>query len=111
VREALSQNEAKLREAESLSRQYSSLTLAFERLKSDYNRERLTVIKPLMRRIYRGGGAVLRRLGLSAFLERIRPLIPTPDGIPAWLGVKPDINKPVLRILGPVDKRDSQIAA
>lgn len=49
------------------------------------NRERLTVLQPIYRHVWRTGGRALRRVLPPAWVERLRRQLPVPGGIPRAL--------------------------
>lgn len=51
--------------------------------------ERMTILKPLYRRLYGFGGRQLRRVMPAPLVDRLRRHLPTPGGIPARLSFTP----------------------
>ncbi|MCV2865291.1 glycosyltransferase [Albidovulum sediminicola] len=52
-------------------------------------KEKQTVLRPIYRRLYRGGGSLLRNLLPAAQVDRIKRLLPHPEGIPVALSMVP----------------------
>ncbi|SDE42194.1 hypothetical protein SAMN05421538_106193 [Paracoccus isoporae] len=51
--------------------------------------ERMTILKPIYRRLHRQGGHVLRRLLPQSAFDRLKRALPYPGGVPAYLAYAP----------------------
>ena len=67
------------------------LAKEFEQILLDSNEQKLAVIRPLYRNIYRMTGLALRTFFPSAFVESLKKIAPNPDGVPKRLTYKPKI--------------------
>ncbi len=80
---------AALRECAALRRERAQTERRAEDLARLAQKEMLTVFRPIYRRLYRFGGTTLRRLLPPAGVERVKRVLPHPDGIPRALATAP----------------------
>ncbi len=64
-----------------------------EVLLASYQKERLTVLRPIGRNVYRRAGPLLRRALPADWVDAIKRLAPDPDGIPKRLTYQPQPGK------------------
>ena len=69
--------------------QNRSLAKEYEKLALENNKQKLTVFKPIYRNIYKATGSVLRNTIPSTWVESIKKVTPSPDGILKRLDYKP----------------------
>ncbi len=96
-------NEELQSEINQLKAEGRALTKEYERLLLMYNKQKLTVIKPIYRNIYKATGLVLRNTMPSTWVESLKKFAPNPDGITKRLEYK---SQPFDR---PVEPSDSFI--
>lgn len=68
-----------------LKAKYHALVEEYDQLHLQFKAEQLTVIRPLYRNVYRGAGLLLRKSIPSAWVDRIKKILPSPDGVPKQL--------------------------
>ncbi len=76
-------------EINELKVQHRAVTKEYEKLILEYNKQKLTVIRPIYRNIYKATGLVLRNMLPSTWVESLKKIAPNPDGIPKRLTYKP----------------------
>ena len=75
-------------EINSLKLEGRALAKEYARLVATYNNEKLTVIKPIYRNIYKATGLALRKTMPSSWVESLKKFTPNPDGIAKRLEYK-----------------------
>ncbi|MCV2870151.1 glycosyltransferase [Defluviimonas sp. WL0002] len=80
-------------EGASLRQERDALRQRCADLARSCQKEMLTVFQPIYRRLYRGGGSVLRSLLPAAEIERIKRVLPHPEGIPRALAIPAQVSR------------------
>jgi len=84
------------KEINALEAQNRALLKEYEQLLLEHNNQKLTVIRPLYRNIYRTMGLVLRETLPTTLVESLKNVIPNPDGVPKRLIYKPQLSEQVI---------------
>lgn len=93
-----------MRGFENLKNENELLSKEYERLLMNYNQEKLTVLKPIYRNIYKKIGFLLRKFVPIYMVERLKEITPNPDGVPKELSYYPHTNLKQANIIEQFDK-------
>ncbi len=93
---------------ESLSVENKNLHIAYQEVFKNFNREKLTVLRPLYRNFFRASSIAVRSILPDHAVNRIRSYIPNPEGIPKRLPHQPPVYNPTEQATANVEPSGAQ---